>query len=134
MEDLHFLNYFITEDIYLIDHKDSTPPPETPVSPKKHLAVIAGHLSEEDRAFLFKIFESVEINPDMLKITGTDFNLNDHPTAIFFGTQPGEGSLKLYHQYTLDDCVVIAAHSLSEIAGDNTKKRKLWKILQSCFS
>ena len=133
MAELNFLSEFIKEEIYLVDRVDkNSSTKQTEI--EQYLIVTADSLSDIDRAFLDKIFQAVNIAPEQLKLSQNDSNSKDYLGTFYFGTAPTGETLTPYQMHTVQGKPVIVAHSLSEIAADNKKKRKLWSVLQACFN
>jgi len=132
VKDCSFLNHFITENIYLIDQGTKTH--EQPAASSGPLIVAPLPLSDKDKKFLYKVFTAVDVAPDMLDLRGPETEFKDgHSKVFFFGTKPTTESTDFYKEMNLQDCTIVIAHSLSEIAGDSTKKRELWSVLKACF-
>ncbi len=133
MKDYSFLNHFISEHIYLIDPDNSSL--VDPPASELYLVATPLPLPEKDKEFLYKIFAAVNVSPDLLAFQGTDPAFKDAYTKVFFfGTKPAAiETVELYKVVTFQNRQVIIAHSLSEIAEDNAKKRRLWSVLKTCF-
>ena len=133
MQQSEFLPYFINEEIFLIDAKESSP-----TAPAEHqapiLVVTPEPPSDEDVALLGKIFASVKIPEKNWQLSSGEYNLSQHTHAFLFGKDLQGVDLPLYHKTTIESCTVIRADSLAEIATDKLKKRELWTILKSAFS
>jgi len=131
-KDHTFLNHFITEDIYLIDQ--DTASHVEPSASVGHLIVTPLPLADQDKEFLYKIFMAVDVPPDMLDLGGPETEFKDgHSKVFFFGTKPITEITDFYKEIKLHDRTIVIAHSLSEIAKDNAKKRELWSVLKTCF-
>ena len=126
MSDSNFLSEFIKEDIYLVG--------QAPVTKKQYLIVTPNALSTTETAFLHKIFKAVDVTPEKLIIAHQDSELENYHAIFYFGAEPSNITFTHYGKYIEQDKPVVVAHSLSEIAADNSKKRKLWTALQDCFS
>ena len=126
MRDGNFLSEFINEEIYLIDL-----PAE---KPSQYLIVIPDVLSTEETAFLHKVFKAIDIAPEQLLITNKALEDGNYLATFYFGTAPANMSINHYEKHLLRNKPTVVADSLSEIAGDHDKKRKLWSVLQTCFS
>jgi hypothetical protein len=133
MQQPEFLRYFINEEIFLIDPKESTPT-ATAEHQAPILVVTPEPPSDEDVALLGKIFASVKIPEKHWQLSSGDYNLSQHTHAFLFGGDHKGADLSLYEKTTIGTCTVIRAHSLTEIATDKLKKRELWTILKSVFS
>ena len=132
MNHRNFIRYFLNEEIYLVDSMDPADA-DAPATKDIILVVVPASLSEEDESFLFKVFASVNIAPDELAVSTENYVFSNHSMAFFFGTELLEFNPGNYQPEVFDDCTVIKAHSLEEIAGDDNKKRALWQVLKSSF-
>ena len=127
-----FLGHFITEEIYLVD---SEPSKSDESDVDKKILIISEPLSAEEKTFLQKIFAAIDIVPDQLKIVNSENSLgHKHSLVLYFGIQPSVSYKAFYEINKVKDSMVIVAHSLSEIAHDDSRKRELWDVLKSCFN
>ena len=127
-----FLGRFITEEIYLVDSELSKND-ENKVD--KKILIVSEPLSKEEETFLQKIFAAIDIVPDQLKIVNSENSLSQkHSLVFYFGIQPSVSYKTFYEINKVKDSMVIVAHSLSEIAHDDSRKRELWNVLKSCFN
>jgi DNA polymerase III psi subunit len=132
MGNRNFLSEFIKEEIYLVDQK-----PKAAAGKKEkieqYLIITPGTISEEDTLFLHKIFDAINVAPEQLKLSSDDPESRKYLATFYFGTTPTNKSISPYEKHTINQKPVILADSLSEIAADHTKKRKLWSVLQAHF-
>ena len=127
-----FLGHFITEEIYLVDSKPSK---NDEIDVDKKILIVSEPLTEEEEKFLEKIFAAIDIVPDQLKILNSENPLSHKYSLVFyFGIQPSVSYKAFYEINKVKDSMVIVAHSLSEIAHDDSRKRELWNVLKSCFN
>ena len=124
-----FLGHFITEEIYLVDSK-----PSKNDEIDKGILIVSAPLSEEEEKFLQKIFAAIDIVPAQLNIVNSEKSINHtHSLVFYFGIQPSVSYKAFYEINKVKDSTIIVAHSLSEIAHDDARKRELWSVLKTCF-
>jgi len=131
MPENEFLGLFIREEIYLINPAI----PQAPTQQSKHLMVTPAPLTEKDLSFLNKIFAAVNLTGDDLELTTEPTtSLEKYQSAFFFGTLPVGHTPEFYQKSEIDGCTVVVADTLSTIAANQAKKKKLWTVLQTCFN
>ena len=132
MGNRNFLSEFIKEEIYLVDQKPKAAAGKREKI-EQYLIITPGVISEEDTVFLYKIFDAINITPEQLKLSSVDSESGNYLATFYFGTTPNDKSISPYKKHTINQKPVILVDSLSEIAANHTKKRKLWSVLQAHF-
>lgn len=147
MSDISFLAHFINEEIYLIDEQPVDEQPvdkqpvdeqqvnEQPVDPATGelcLIVTDSPPGKADLKFLHKIFASVDVAPQRLKIQDFTTALPADSSKVFFFGDAHQ-SLEPYVIREKEGQHLVQAHSLQEISRDRDKKLKLWEVLQTLF-
>lgn len=128
MSERNFLSEFIQEEIYLIEQDQSSSKSQS--STQKYLVITPKHLPETDLEFLHKIFKAIKVTPDQLEVSAEEPVDESFLAIFYFGKIPEDWAGNYYQKDPAVDTPTIVAHTLSEIATDNGKKRKLWSVLQ----
>ena len=136
-----FLPLFINEEIYLITDEQSQQKPTFMGGNSQGILIVVSNpttdfLSSEEDKLLQKILLSVELTYNDVAIVNVpklSFEAIDFKKVLSFGV-PHSPQTNYYQVEEIEGKHMLLVDSLSEIAQDRNKKKRLWQHLQLLFS